>query len=130
VPYRRLLGLLRQMDAARVDLMVFLDALGRVIGAATRALRAGRRLGPYVRRMTAVHVQLLKRLDAMHHSVSEARAETVRLLVDHEGMSVAAVARLMGRPRQIVSRLYHHASKRNGERRTSAAPRRTGGVSP
>ena len=94
--------------------MTFLAELGTTLRWAIASLRRGRSLAPHVPTITLLHVQLLKRLDAMHHSVSEARAEAVRVLVDEEGMTVSRVARLMGRPRQIVSRLYHHASEQNG----------------
>ena len=113
--YGRLIELLKQVDRARVDLMTFLEQLGVALRGGIASLRRGRSLAPHVPAFTLLHVQLLKRLDAMHHSVSEARAEAVRLLVEEEGLSVTSVARLMGRPRQIVSRLYHHAAAQNGE---------------
>jgi hypothetical protein len=43
----------------------------------------------------------------VNHALHGYREETVRTLVDDEGLTIADVARVTGNARQVISRLYH-----------------------
>jgi hypothetical protein len=120
----RLIRRLQNVDAVRRDLAEFLVRLGVAIGAAIAGLRRGVPASDHVAEATSMHVELVQKLDDMHSAVHQARAEGVRVLVEDEGLPVSTVARLMGRPRQLVARLYQHArdgQARNGHARKGQA---------
>jgi hypothetical protein len=112
VANERLIKKLRQVEVVRRDLTSFLERLGIAIRAGISNLRRGVPVSEQTQEATSMHVELVQKLDEMHHVVHEARAEGVRSLVEDEGLPVSTVAQLMGRPRQLVSRLYQQA--RNG----------------
>jgi hypothetical protein len=114
VPNDRLIRRLQRVDAVRRDLAAFLDRLGVAIRAGIANLRRGIPASEQTQDAAAVHVELVRKLDDMHHAVHQARAEGVRVLVEDEGLSVSTVARLMGRPRQLVGRLYQQARGSTG----------------
>jgi hypothetical protein len=118
VANERLIRRLQRVDAVRQDLASFLERLGVAIRAGIANLRRGVPVSEQTRDATDVHVELVQKLDDMHHAVHEARAEGVRVLVEDEGLPVSTVAQLMGRPRQLVSRLYQQARNGRGERGT------------
>ena len=126
VANERLIRKLQQVDLVRRDLASFLERLGSAIGTAIARLRRGVPVSEQTTEAAEVHVELVQKLDDMHHAVHEARAEGVRALVEDEGLTVSAVAQMMGRPRQLVSRLYRQG--RNGnERRPDRSSRSNGG---
>jgi hypothetical protein len=112
VANEQLIKKLTRVEAVRRDLALFLVRLGVAIRAGIANLRKGVPVSEQTPEATRMHVELVQNLDEMHHAVHEARAEGVRSLVEDEGLPVSTVARLMGRPRQLVSRLYQQA--RNG----------------
>jgi hypothetical protein len=109
--HEQLLALLDDVEAARVELVETLDRVGATI--ADRAVVTDERF-----RMSEqdpvpgveLHEQLIGRLERMHHTVAAARAESIRIMVDEEGLTLSDVAKLLKRPRQLVSRLYRSAS--------------------
>jgi hypothetical protein len=106
----RFLALLDQIEAARVDLAEALERLGENLRDRTVVREPGFRLSerdtvPGVQ----LHEDLIGALERMHHAVALARAESVRVMVDEEGLTLTDVAKLMNRPRQLVSRLYRSA---------------------
>lgn len=120
------------MDAVRRDLAAFLDRLGVAIRAGIVNLRRGIPASEQTQDAAAVHVELVGKLDDMHHAVHQARAEGVRVLVEDEGLPVSTVARMMGRPRQLVARLYQQARGGTGTppRPNGNGGRRAGNGSP
>jgi hypothetical protein len=123
----RLIRKLQQVDVVRRDLAAFLDRLGVAIRAGIANLRRGVPVSDQTQDAAAVHVELVQKLDDMHHAVHQARAEGVRVLVEDEGLPVSTVAHLMGRPRQLVARLYQQALNGTGTpaaRRNSKVARR------
>jgi hypothetical protein len=128
VANERLIRKLRHVDAVRRDLAAFLDRLGVAIRTGIASLRRGVPVSSQAPPAAEMHVELVRKLDEMHHVVHEARAESVRTLVEDEGLPVSAVAQLMGRPRQLVARLYQHA--RGGNGRGADAPSRGNGGRP
>jgi hypothetical protein len=123
----RLIRKLQQVDVVRRDLAAFLDRLGVAIRAGIANLRRGVPVSDQTQDAAAVHVELVQKLDDMHHAVHQARAEGVRVLVEDEGLPVSTVAHLMGRPRQLVARLYQQARNGTGApaaRRADSAARR------
>jgi hypothetical protein len=112
VANERLIKKLRQLEVVRRDLASLLVRLGIAIRAGISNLRRGVPVSEQTQEATSMHVELVQKLDEMHHAVHDARAEGVRSLVEDEGLPVSTVAQLMGRPRQLVSRLYQQA--RNG----------------
>jgi hypothetical protein len=108
----RLIERLRHVDDVRRDLAAFLGRFGVALRAAMVALRRGVPASAQAEEATAMHVEMVQKLDDMHSAVHQARVEGVRVLVEEEGLPVSAVARLMGRPRQLVARLYQQG--RNG----------------
>jgi hypothetical protein len=112
----RLIRKLQQVDVVRRDLASFLDRLGVAIRAGIANLRRGVPVSEQAQDAAAVHVEVVQKLDDMHHAVHEARAEGVRVLVEDEGLPVSGVADLMGRPRQLVARLYQQARSGTGTR--------------
>jgi hypothetical protein len=108
----RLIRKLQRVDAVRRDMAAFLERLGVSIRTGIANLRRGVPVSSQTPDAAEVHVELVRKLDDMHHAVHEARAEGVRVLVEDEGLPVSTVAKLMNRPRQLVSRLYQQA--RNG----------------
>jgi hypothetical protein len=121
----RLIRQLRQVDVVRRDLIGLLERLGVALRAGIANLRRGVPASMQTPEATKVHVELVQKLDDMHHAVHEARAESVRALVEDEGLPVSTVAHLMGRPRQLVSRLYQQA-RGNGTGNGHAAGNATG----
>jgi hypothetical protein len=108
----RLLALIDDVEAARADLVVSLERLGESLR--QRALFES----PETRLSemdplpgTELHERLIDGLERMHHAIAAARAESVRVMVDDEGLTLSDVAKLMNRPRQLVSRLYRSASQ-------------------
>lgn len=118
----RLIRKLQQVDVVRRDLASFLDRLGVAIRAGIANLRRGVPVSEQAQDAAAVHVEVVQKLDDMHHAVHQARAEGVRVLVEDEGLPVSGVADLIGRPRQLVARLYQQARTGTGTR----AARRNG----
>jgi hypothetical protein len=107
----RLLALLDDVEGARTVLMGALERIGENLGERRLVLEPGFRLSerdpvPGV----VLHEELIAALERMHHAVASARAETVRVMVDEEGLTLSDVAKLMNRPRQLVSRLYRSAA--------------------
>ena len=88
-----------------------LAALGEAVEVNRRMRMEGRPVseifrdgpGPAARRRVR---EAWSRLNGTLHAY---RSEAVRSLVDDEGWSLAAAARLTGNARQVVSRLYHRA---------------------
>ncbi|MGZ4109947.1 MAG: hypothetical protein ACXVQU_07515 [Actinomycetota bacterium] len=108
----RLLALIDDVEDARADLMVSLERLGESLR--RRALLED----PETRLSemdplpgTELHERLIDGLERIHHAIAAARAESVRVMVDDEGLTLSDVAKLMNRPRQLVSRLYRSASQ-------------------
>ncbi len=108
----RLLASIDDIESARADLMVSLERLGE--GLRRRTLLED----PEIRLSeidplpgTELHERLIDGLERMHHAIAAARAESVRVMVDDEGLTLSDVAKLMNRPRQLVSRLYRSASR-------------------
>jgi NADH:ubiquinone oxidoreductase subunit D len=106
----RLLALLDDIEEARTVLMGALERIGENLGERRLVLEPGFRLSerdpvPGV----VLHEEFIAALERMHHAVASARAESVRVMVDEEGLTLSDVAKLMNRPRQLVSRLYRSA---------------------
>jgi hypothetical protein len=112
VMHDRLLSLLDEVETARIELIETLDRVGANLEVRRDVADPGYRLSeqdpvPGIE----LHEELIGRLERMHHSVAAARAESVRIMVDEEGLTLSDVAKLMGRPRQLVSRLYRSATE-------------------
>jgi hypothetical protein len=58
--------------------------------------------------------------------VSRLRVEGIRVLIDHEGLTVNEVSRLIGHPRQLVKRLYDLGSKEANLEREAISPGESG----
>jgi hypothetical protein len=114
VANERLIRKLGQVEAVRRDLAALLERLRVAIRLGIANLRRGVPVSEQTPEAAKIHVELVQKLDEMHHAVHEARAEGVRVLVEDEGMPVSTVAGLMGRPRQLVSRLYQQARSARG----------------
>jgi hypothetical protein len=114
VSNRRLIRKLEHLDAVRRDLAALLVRLGLAIRKGIAGLRRGMPASAQARDAAAMHVEVVQKLDDMHSAVHQARAEGVRVLVEDEGMPISSVARLMGRPRQLVARLYQQALNGRG----------------
>jgi hypothetical protein len=107
-----LLALLDDVEDARLALMASLERLAA-------SLQDREVLGEPNTRLSAIdpvpgvelHEQLIGGLERMHHAIAAARAESVRVMVDDEGLTISDVAKLMNRPRQLVSRLYRSAAR-------------------
>jgi hypothetical protein len=127
VSNERLIRKLQRVETVRRDLASFLERLRTAISLGIRNLRRGVPVSSQTPDAAEVHVELVQKLDDMHHAVHEARAESVRVLVEDEGLPVSAVAQLLGRPRQLVSRLYHQA-RSEGDHRGNGSVRRNGSV--
>jgi hypothetical protein len=108
----RLLALLDDLEAARIQLEAALTQLGEELRDREVVSRPDFRIseqnGP---RGIELHESLIAALERMHHSMAAARAEGVRVLVDEEGLSVSQAAKRLNRPRQLVSRLYRSAAQ-------------------
>lgn len=108
----RLLALLDDVERARNDLADVLARTGESLRDRSRVVDPGYRLSeqdpsPGV----GLHEELISGLERMHHAVASARAESVRIMVDEEGLTLSDVAKLLNRPRQLVSRLYRAAAR-------------------
>ena len=107
----RLTRRIAEVQAAREALVRELAALGEAMEFNRAARENGRPVselfsigpGPAARRRAR---DAWTRLNAALHAY---RTEAIRTLVDDEGWSLAAAARLTGNARQVVSRLYHRA---------------------
>jgi hypothetical protein len=119
----RLIRKLQQVEVARRDLAALLERLRVAIRAGIANLRRGVPASAQTPEAAKMHIELVQKLDDMHHAVHEARAEGVRVLVEDEGMPVSTVAGLMGRPRQLVSRLYQQARSGRGASVNGKRPR-------
>ena len=109
--HERLRALLDDVETARIDLTALLERLGQSLEVRTQIGDPGFVLSerdpvPGVE----LHEDLIAGLERMHHAIAAARSEAVRIMVDEEGLTMSDVAKLMGRPRQLVSRLYRSAS--------------------
>jgi hypothetical protein len=109
--HERLVELLDEVDTARGDLAETLERVRESLEVRSIVARPGFRLSeqdalPGVE----LHEQLIARLERMHHAVAAARAESIRIMVDEEGLTVSDVGKLLRRPRQLVSRLYRAAA--------------------
>ena len=61
-------------------------------------------------------------LASFDRAFSRARVEAARIMIDDEGLSLSEVARLIGRSRQFVTRLYRSApSPEDGRRRAEGS---------
>jgi antitoxin component HigA of HigAB toxin-antitoxin module len=108
----RLLALIDDVEDARGDLMGSLERLGD-------SLRRRALLEDPETRLSEIdslpgielHERLIDGLERIHHAIAAARAESIRVMVDEEGLTLSDVAKLMNRPRQLVSRLYRSASR-------------------
>lgn len=106
----RLLALLDNVEAARGELMDALERVGESLRDRKLVAEPGFELSgqdPFPG--VGLHEELISALERMHHSVATARGEIVRVMVDDEGLTISDVAKLMSRPRQLVSRLYRSA---------------------
>ncbi len=124
----RLLELLDEVEAARIELIETLDRLGSTLLDRTQIAAPGYRLadqdpGAGIQ----LHEELIDRLVRMHHCVAAARAESVRIMVEEEGLTLSDVAKVLSRPRQLVSRLYRSATR---SRHTQSASQRSRGGGP
>jgi EAL domain-containing protein (putative c-di-GMP-specific phosphodiesterase class I) len=108
----RLLALIDDVEDARADLVVSLERLGESLRQRALLERPETRLSEMDPLPgTELHERLIDGLERMHHAIAAARAESVRVMVDDEGLTLSDVAKLMNRPRQLVSRLYRSASQ-------------------
>jgi hypothetical protein len=108
----RLLELLDEVEAARIQLTETLDRVGESLIERTQVTAPGYRLSEQDPASgVELHEELIGCLERMHHSVAAARAESVRIMVEEEGLSLSDVAKMLGRPRQLVSRLYRSATR-------------------
>ena len=108
----RLLALLDDVERARAELSASLERLGETLRDRSLLRDPDTRLSALDPLPgTELHERLIACLERMHHAVAAARAESVRVMVDEEGLTLSDVAKLMNRPRQLVSRLYKSASE-------------------
>jgi hypothetical protein len=107
----RLIQLLDELDTARTAFGGRLEELGRVVAEIRASLDRGAPVSSLTRaaNLWGFHEVLTRSLGDLHHLVAATRAEAVRIMVEDEGMTLAQVAGEMGRPRQLVGRLYREA---------------------
>jgi len=104
----RLVDSFEEVEAARRALMAALDDMGRQNRRFVEHLRG---VQPLVRLYDDGWTiderdNLFAAMATFDRAFSRARGATVRLLVDQEGVSLSEVARMIGRSRQFVTRLY------------------------
>ena len=113
--YERLRELLDDVEDARTELMATLERVGTGLESRASVTEPGYRLSaqdpvPGIE----LHGELIEKLERMHHAVAAARAESIRIMVDEEGLTLSDVAKFINRPRQLVSRLYRSADPSTG----------------
>lgn len=113
----RLVGSLGERIAA---LRSELDRMDSLIEVASAALLCGVSVRDLFERpeMLEGRESLLDALASVQSALMINRAEGIRVMVDEEGLSLSEVARLLGRPRQLVKRAYDVASDRLPDVRT------------
>jgi hypothetical protein len=100
---------LQESDEAAAELIAALQRLRDAL----RTLDLSRADGTSVSRLVSEGPGREARSDVraawirLSHALKAYRAESVRLMVEQEGMTVAEVARLTRNARQVISRLYH-----------------------
>jgi hypothetical protein len=107
----RLVARLDEVEAAREALLQELAAFGEAVGFNRQMLLEGCGIsdifrdgpGPAARR------QVRDAWSRLNEALHAYRAEAVRTLIDDDGWTLTAAARLTGNARQVVSRLYHDA---------------------
>jgi hypothetical protein len=106
-PERRLVQLLQYEDEVAQRLIEALQAMRERHRAISDALAGGARISRFMTIEGMTGREQLRTLAAeLVSAVSQVRAAVIRELIDEEGMSHKAVARLIGHPRQLVKRLY------------------------
>jgi hypothetical protein len=104
---------LREVDAAAVELQDALERLRYAVRTIDRARARGTAVSRLVddgpgrdarRRVRAAWTRLSRALKSY-------RAESARLMVEQENMTITEVARVTRNARQVISRLYHTSSR-------------------
>lgn len=109
----RFLALLDELDEAVNRLQPELDNMRKIVEHTRQHLAAGEGFKKLYETSNAPSARdiLIERLSDLHSALMRSRAEYIRLLVDEEGMTIPAVARLVGHPPQLVRRLYQAAHR-------------------
>lgn len=116
-PHDRLIGLLDDYTAAKCRLVDALHSNDGPIADFRAALVRGEPVGQAMGGLGSTVQQrdeVYAAMRAVEAAMLELRAESIRLLVDEEGLSISAVARLSLRSRQFTTRLYQRAKEAAG----------------
>lgn len=108
---KRLIAAFEDFQRVGADVVETIDTARRESARYVRYLRDGGALAALYsnRRSGERRDQMFEVLAEFDRTLTRTRAEAIRLMVDDEGMSLSEVARLVGRSRQFVTRLYRSA---------------------
>ena len=111
-PHDRLIGLIHGYLEAKRELVDALNSNDAPIHEFRTAIESGdtvgralARLGSQARTRDAVYAAMRR----VEHALLDLRAESIRLLIDEDGLSISEVARISERSRQFTARLYRRA---------------------
>jgi hypothetical protein len=109
--HNRLRRLLDEMDAATQRAQHALTRMFELTEGTRQLIGEGVPVSESYSRLpiVAVRDELFEAEADMKRSLGALRAEIFRVMVDHEGVSLSAVARFTDRSRQFVTRLYESA---------------------
>ncbi len=105
---------LAALEGARIDLVRALDEFGAATRAVAAALEEGRDVAGALQDLHWVGIRqdMERGWASFQHGLYEARCAAVLIMVEDEGLSLSAIARMRGISRQLVSRLYNDARDR------------------
>jgi hypothetical protein len=104
----RFLGSLEELDRAIARVRKELDGLEAANAHARGAIRAGMRMRDLFPQSDGPRARdaVIDAVTALQSALMRSRGEFFGILVEDEDMTISAVARLVGHPRQLVKRRY------------------------
>lgn len=105
---------LDEVERARVAVVRELERLGHAVEEIRRMRSEGQSMAEIIQRGPGPVARRRAREAwlGLNSALHAYRAEVVRVIVDEDRWTIAAVARAMGTARQVVSRLYQFAASR------------------
>ncbi len=107
----RFVELLDDVASATEELNAALERIGRTASDARDRRESGQPVSEIIGQTDWVNARhtVTRAMERMHRALRMARGEAARVMVSEERKSIAEVARILKRPRQVVDRLYRAA---------------------